>query len=131
MEIIKLDYISGGVAKKINKILSARGIPSEDKMVVATPTGESKVGGIILPGTADESRPKKGVIVQVGRLSEAYEKQSDLFQVGFIVTYGLYAGKEINFDYEEFPQELKDTLNNTKFTILSLNEVAYIESNLK
>lgn len=131
MEIIKLDYIPEGVAKEINKILSAKGIPSEDKMVVATPTGESKVGGIILPGTADESRPKKGVIVQVGRLSEAYEKQGDLFQVGFIVTYGLYAGKEINFDYEEFPQELKDTLNNTKFTILSLNEIAYIESNPK
>lgn len=131
MEIIKLDYIPEGVAKEINKILSARGIPSEDKMVVATPTGESKVGGIILPGTTDESRPKKGVIVQVGRLSEAYEKQEDLFRVGFIVTYGLYAGKEINFDYEEFPQELKDTLNNTKFTILSLNEVAYIESNPK
>lgn len=131
MEIIKLDYISREVAKKINQVLQKRGIPTEDKIVVATPTGESKVGGIILPGTADESRPKKGVIVQQGWLSEAYQRQTDLFIVGNIVTYGLYAGKEINFDYDQFPQELKDTLNDTKFTILSLNEIAYVESNPK
>lgn len=131
MEIVKLDYISKEVAQLINNILESRGIPTEDKIVVATPNGETKVGNIILPGNAEESRPKKGVIVQKGWISEAYHNVIDTFAIGNIVTYGIYSGKEINFDYDNFPQELKDTLNNTKFTILSLNEIAYIESNPK
>lgn len=131
MEIIKLDYISTQVALDINSILSQKGLPTEDKILVATPMGETKVGGIILPGNTEESRPKKGVIVQHGTISEAYKIQEYLFSIGNIITYGIYAGKEINFDYDDFPKELKDILNNTKFTILSLNEIAYVESNPK
>lgn len=131
MERIKLDYISSAVAELINKILSSKGIPAEDKVIVATPIGETKVGSIIIPGTVDESRPKKGVIVQHGSISEAYQRQEYLFNIGNIITYGLYSGKEIQFDADEFPKEVQKELENTKFTILSLSEIAYVEVNPK
>lgn len=131
METIKLSYISSSVAELINQILSSRGIPAEDKVVVATPIGETKVGIIIIPGTVDESRPKKGVIVQRGKISESYKDQEYLYHIGNIITYGLYSGKEIQFDTNEFPKELQKELENTKFTILSLNEIAYVEINSK
>ena len=131
MERIKLNFISSAEAELINKILSTKGIPAEDKIVVATPIGEVKMGNIIIPGTVDESRPKKGVIVQYGNISEAYRRQEYLFNIGNIITYGLYAGKEIQFNADEFPQELQKELEDTKFTILSISEIAYIEVNPK
>lgn len=132
MEILKLDYLSKEVANKIYQCLSQNGIPGEDKIVVATPSDDTKVGGIIIPvGTAKDSIPKKGIVVHHGHISQAYTNQPYLYGIGNLVTYGIYSGKDIEFDYDQFPSELKGTLDDTRFTILSLNEIAYAENNPK
>lgn len=50
-------------------------------------------------------------------------------KVGSIITYGLYAGKELSLPLEIFPDDLKHLLSDNNLTILSLNEIAYIENN--
>lgn len=50
-----------------------------------------------------------------------------MINTGDIITYGLYAGKELEptFTNEEIAKAFKDHT----FTILSLNEVIYVEPN--
>lgn len=126
---IDLNYISVEQALRFNEILSSHGVPSENKVLILSPTGETKSGSIIIPGNADNSKPKKGVIIQISSITEDEVFFKKTLKVGSIITYGLYAGKELSLPLEIFPDDLKHLLSDNNLTILSLNEIAYIENN--
>lgn len=126
---IDLNYISVDQANKINKVLSNQGVPSENKVLILSPTGETKSGSIIIPGTADNSKPKKGVVVQISHITDDENFMKKVLHIGSIVTYGLYAGKELELSPYIFSEDLRHILDDNNLTILSLNEIAYIENN--
>lgn len=130
---LHLNYISKSVAEIIAKALNANGIPTEDRVLIFSPKDQDTTqGSIIIPGTVKEGMPRKGVIVQVGHISETYKSyQVDSCKIGTLVTYGLYAGKEIEFDPNIFPEDIRGLITNGKniFTVLSLNEIVYSEYN--
>lgn len=116
--------ISVEVANKLAAILKNKGVPAPGRLLLVSPTGEqTTTGGILIPGTTNEKDlPRKGVVVQFNQV----DSLEGTLQVGVIITYGMYAGKELQFNPQDVP--FLD-LNNYKFTILSESEVIYIESN--
>lgn len=115
--------ISLELATKIANSLRGKGLPSPGRVLICSPTGENTTtGGIIIPGTAnDKDLPRKGVIIQSNQLD-----QFDNLEVGTVVTYGMYAGKELQFSKERLPFL---NMENYKFTILSESEIIYVEAN--
>lgn len=126
-----LKFISKEVAQAIFDVIAPLGGPSMDRILVLSPKETEFVqGGIIIPGQAKEGRPNKGVVVNSGYISEEYAPYKYAAEVGRIITYGMYAGKEIEFD----PQIFKDAgisinLDDNKFTVLAINEIIYSEKN--
>lgn len=111
-------------AKELCKKSQLLGYPPEDKFLVAIPDGDGHTtkGGLIIPGTADEALPKKGVLIDKGSLSSEYTRYRHL-SCGTIITFGLYAGKEIDFHFEDITPE------GYKLTVLSAAEILFIEHN--
>lgn len=130
--MIKLNYISVELSEKLGKYLDKIGIPSENRFLVISPKDEcTTTGGIIVPGVAKDTIPRKGVIIQKGVLTEVPPEIAENLKTGRIITYGLYAGKEIEPDYEglTLSEKEKNTLANSVFTVLSYSEIIYIEVN--
>lgn len=132
---VEQNFISKEQAKEICKSLANNlgGYLPENRVMIVTPNNtDVKVGNILLPDTTDKKDlPRKGVIVQMGCLSEENIYYKDLLSIGRILTYGMYAGKEL-----DFPQELFDTVKNFNlddhtFTVLSIQEIIYSELNKK
>lgn len=124
---IPLKFTSESEAFELsNKICSIGGRLTENRVLILSPTNQEIVsGGIILPSSRGEDTvPNKGVVISIGEITEEYRTYHDLIQIGNVVTYGKYAGKEVNFD----PQ-LVGELGDYKFTILSLNEILFTENN--
>lgn len=130
---LKINYISRELAKILNECLNNKGIPSENRFLVLSPKDEfTTTGGIIVPGTAKEGVPRKGVIIQVGVFTEEIDRRMvENLIPGNIITYGLYAGKEIEFDLDEMnlTSEQKSKIEKSAFTVLSYSEIIYIENN--
>lgn len=123
------DLISEDVAKKISlALVKSGGLVPENKVVIFSSKEDTKLGSIIIPGES-ENIPKKGVVVQCTELTEEYKTYTDLVKVGRILTYGLYAGKEVQFSPELFTDIPNNIISKGKFTVLSINEIAYSESN--
>lgn len=132
---VEQNFISKEQAKEICKSLANNlgGYLPENRVMIVTPNNtDVKVGNILLPDTTDKKDlPRKGVIVQMGCLSEENIYYKDLLSIGRVLTYGMYAGKEL-----DFPQELFDTVKNFNlddhtFTVLSIQEIIYSELNKK
>lgn len=132
---VEQNFISKEQAKEICKSLANNlgGYLPENRVMIVTPNNtDIKVGNILLPDTTDKKDlPRKGVIVQMGCLSEENIYYKDLLSIGRVLTYGMYAGKEL-----DFPQELFDTVKNFNlddhaFTVLSIQEIIYSELNKK
>lgn len=121
---VELNLISKEKALEISKVLE-NGIPSINRVLIALPKNSKNrttSGGIILPDNAKEDIPRKGVIIQSGIIEE--DNWKSLLKVGNIVTYGIYAGKEVepeNLSTIDYPD--------LEFTVLSINEIIYIELN--
>lgn len=97
------------------------GTPTEDRILLAVPKDDARTAsGLIIPGKP-EDYPRKGVIVKMG-LMEQDRKINKHLEIGQIVTYGNYAGKDISFDNGY-------SLESVKFVVLSIEEVIYIEQN--
>lgn len=123
-----LEFISTTVASQFN--IQIPGCPTENKVLILSPKEVNKtVSGIIIPGTVKEGVPRKGVIVKLGEITEEYKTYRDLVQVGKIVTYGLYAGKEIEFETDKLTPGLQQLLEKNTLTVLSMNEIIYSEPN--
>lgn len=129
-----LNYVSVEKAKLVNEILKHHGCLTENRVMILCPPAEGKTStGIFLPETAKEELPRKGVLVQIGNMDQENQDYEHLLRIGQKVTFGLYAGKEITFENEGLfgtPEERANLIpEGSKFTILSCNEIIYIESN--
>ena len=115
------------VTKLYQQIKQFKGTPTENRVLIISPTNqETKVGNIIIPGNvSSDNIPNKGVVVMFGDITEEYDSYSKVLEIGKIVTYGRYSGKEIEFN----PAEVNTDSENYKFTVLSLNEILFIENN--
>lgn len=116
--------ISMDQAKAIAHELSGNGFPTKGRILILSPTGEQKTkSGIIISQTVDKKElPRKGVIIQ-----DNTEELSLCNVVGTIVTYGMYAGKEIQLD--DVLEKVGISKDDYIFTVLSYTEVIYIETN--
>jgi len=126
---VKMNFVSYEVANQLNEALSSTGICPENRVVVLSPNNETTTStGIIIPGTAKDDLPRKGVVVQSGYIDELNRCFRDCTKIGMIITYGLYAGKELELQYD-LPSGLNDLLKTNKLTVLSVNEIIYSECN--
>lgn len=125
----KLNLVSQTVAKELAKYIP--GIPTENRVLIISPKDVTSTStGLIIPGQVKEGVPRKGVVLIQGEITDEYKTYKDLSQRGRVVTYGLYAGKELEFDTDLFPtQGLKDIINDSVITVLSMNEIIYSEPN--
>ena len=62
-------------------------------------------------------------------ITEEYNTYKDFVAIGRIVTYGLYAGKEMEFETDKLSPALQQLLEKNTLTVLSMNEVIYTEPN--
>lgn len=126
--IYSLNLISTMVAELLNKTLP--GLPTENRILILSPKDiNTTKSGIIIPGTVSEGVPRKGVVVKRGTITEEYKTYTDLTEVGRVVTYGMYAGKELEFERPDWPESVKNILEKNIVTVLSLNEIIYSEAN--
>lgn len=127
--IYSLNFISTKVAELFNKTIP--GLPTENRVLILSPKDiNTTKSGIIIPGTVSEGVPRKGVVVKRGTITEEYKTYTDLTEVGRVVTYGMYAGKELEFEIRlDWPESVKNILEKNIVTVLSLNEIIYSEAN--
>lgn len=132
---VEQNFISKEQAKEICKSLANNlgGYLPENRVMIVTPNNtDIKVGNILLPDTTDKKDlPRKGVIVQIGCLSEENIYYKDLLSIGRVLTYGMYAGKELDFPQELFSTVKNFNLDDHTFTVLSIQEIIYSELNKK
>ena len=123
MSKVELNLLSVEEAKWLNENLKGVGTPTGGRVLIVSPkvTSETKTqSGLYIPQDHDKDTvPRKGVVIQVGYITKEQEVDYPGLQVGAVVTYGLYAGKEL--DVIDLPDQVT--------TILSLNEILYIETN--
>lgn len=123
-----MTFISSLVAEKFNQELP--GCPTENRVLILSPKEVNQTkSGLIIPEQVKEGVPRKGVVVKSGEITEEYKPYRELVAVGRIVTYGLYAGKELEFETDKLSPALKQLLEKNVLTVLSMNEVVYSEPN--
>lgn len=123
-----MTFISSLVAELFNQELP--GCPTENRVLILSPKEINQTkSGLIIPEQVKEGVPRKGVVVKSGEITEEYKTYRELVDIGRIVTYGLYAGKEIELETDELPPALKQLLEKNVLTVLSMNEVVYSEPN--
>lgn len=123
-----MTLISSLVAEKFNQELP--GCPTENRVLILSPKEINQTkSGLIIPEQVKEGVPRKGVVVKRGEITEEYKTYRELVAVGRIVTYGLYAGKELEFETDKLSPALKQLLEKNFITVLSMNEVIYSEPN--
>lgn len=128
--MIKLNYISVKTAEAIKAVLDGKVLPSENRVLVFSPCDdEFTSGGIIIPANVKEGKPRKGVVILRGKLDGNHLNFEELTRTGLIITYGLYAGKEVEFDEKLFSEELNACISKGKFTVLDTNEIIMAEAN--
>lgn len=129
MANFNMNYISSVVAHQFEEILSKVGIPSNNRVLILSPNSETTTSsGIIIPESVKEGKPRKGVIVSRGLMDDDSISEA-ITSIGNLVTYGLYAGKDIEFDLNLFPETLQKILSRHTFTVLSISEIIYAEYN--
>lgn len=125
----QLNLISTMVADLMAKCIP--GVPTENRVLIISPKDVNTTKtGIIIPGQVKEGVPRKGVVLIQGEITEDYKTYKDLTTKGKVVTYGLYAGKELEFDLDLFPEQVHDIVKNSTFSVLSMSEVIYSEPNM-
>lgn len=123
-----LTFVSVAVAQKFNEELP--GSPTENRVLILSPKEVNQTkSGLFIPEQVKEGVPRKGVIVKLGEITEEYRTYRDLVQIGRIVTYGLYAGKELEFETDKLSPALQQLLEKNTLTVLSMNEIIYSEPN--
>ena len=121
---VDFNLIGKAKAQEISEALLGR--PTENRIVLAVTQGDKKsASGIILPDTEKKELPKKGVIVAKGATNDDPVHES--LQIGEVVLYGMYGGKEI---YPAFTHKVEGT-EDLKYYVLASSEVIYIEPNTK
>ena len=77
---VKQNFVSPEKVKLFQQgLASLGGLIPENKLLILTPKEqEYNVNGIIIPGTAKEDLPRKGVVIQSGEITEEYRTYKDL-----------------------------------------------------
>ena len=100
MSKVELNLLSVEEAKWLNEKLKGVGTPTGGRVLIVSPkvTSETKTqSGLYIPQDHDKDTvPRKGVVIQVGYITKEQEVDYPGLQVGAVVTYGLYAGKELD-----------------------------------
>ena len=123
-----MTFISPLVAEKFNQELP--GCPTENRVLILSPKEVKQTkSGLIIPEQVKEGVPRKGVVVKSGEITEEYKTYRELVGIGRIVSYGLYAGKELEFETDKLSPALQKILEKNVLTVLSMNEVVYSEPN--
>lgn len=123
-----LTFVSVAVAQKFNEELP--GSPTENRVLILSPKEVNQTkSGLFIPEQVKEGVPRKGVVVKSGIITEEYNTYKDFVTIGRIVTYGLYAGKEMGFETDKLSPALQQLLEKNTLTVLSMNEVIYTEPN--
>lgn len=123
-----LTFVSVVVAQKFNEELP--GSPTENRVLILSPKEVNQTkSGLLIPEQVKEGVPRKGVVVKSGIITEEYNTYKDFVSIGRIVTYGLYAGKEMEFETDKLSPALQQLLEKNTLTVLSMNEVIYTEPN--
>ena len=121
---VNFNLIGKAKAQEISEALLGR--PTENRIVLAVNQKEKmSAGGLYIPDNAKEEIPKKGVIVSKGITNEDSIHES--LNIGDVVLYGLYGGKEIVPEFKSEVEGAKDL----KYFVLASSEVIYIEPNTK
>ena len=122
---IDFNLINQETAQLLNGAINGK--PTENRLVLAVSTTEKKSNGLIIPSVAKEEIPKKGVVIQTGPFTEDFENYANNIKIGDILSYGLYAGKQI---YPKFIGLEDETVTQgLEFYIISVQEIIYIEPN--
>ena len=123
-----MTFVSVAVAQKFNEELP--GSPTENRVLILSPKEVNQTkSGLFIPEQVKEGVPRKGVVVKSGIITEEYNTYKDFVGIGRIVTYGLYAGKEMEFETDKLSPALQQLLEKNTLTVLSMNEVIYTEPN--
>lgn len=129
----QIRFVSQAVAEKIKQAIlnETGGFPTENRILILSPKDqEVKVGDIIIPGTAKDERPNKGVVIIAGEITEENKTYRELVKTGRVVTYGMYAGKKIDFPQDIFTNAgITFGSDKHEFSVLSLTEVIFTENN--
>lgn len=130
---VPFKFVSQLVAERIAKAImeSVGGCPTENRILILSPKDQDvKIGSIVLPGSAKEEIPNKGVVIITGEISDEYKTYRHILKTGRVVTYGMYAGKKIDFNTSIF-EKAGINFGNDKheFSVLSLTEVIFTENN--
>lgn len=129
MTKFNMNYISRVVAAQFEEVFTNIGIPSNNRVLILTPNAETQTAsGIIIPESVKEGKPRKGVIISRGIMDDDSVAET-ITQVGNLVTYGLYAGKDLDIDISLFPETLQNILSRNTLTVLSISEIIYAEYN--
>lgn len=129
MTKFNMNYISRVVAAQFEEVFTNIGIPSNNRVLILTPNAETQTAsGIIIPESVKEGKPRKGVIISRGTMDDDSVAET-ITQVGNLVTYGLYAGKDLDIDTSLFPETLQNILSRNTLTVLSISEIIYAEYN--
>lgn len=129
MTKFNMNYISRVVAAQFEEVFTNIGIPSNNRVLILTPNAETQTAsGIIIPESVKEGKPRKGVIISRGIMDDDSVAET-ITQVGNLVTYGLYAGKDLDIDTSLFPETLQNILSRNTLTVLSISEIIYAEYN--
>ena len=127
--MFQLNHISQTVAQNLAAVLKQVGTPTENRVLTLSPKDqETKIGGIIVPGSTKEGVPREGVVIFPGPITEDYLTYKEIVKTGVIITYGLYAGKEVDL-WSNLPEEITLKEENWEFTVLALNEIIFIRNN--
>lgn len=125
MTNIDFNLINQETAQLLNGAINGK--PTENRLVLAVSTTEKKSNGLIIPSVAKEEIPKKGVVIQTGPFTEDFENYANDIKIGDILSYGVYAGKQI---YPKFiGLDEKTVTQGLEFYIISVQEIIYIEPN--
>lgn len=120
MSTLRANVLSAEAARTINEKLTSAGIPTIDRVVIAVSNKDHTTeSGIIIPGSVKEDVPKRGTIVQVGKITEENLYFKELLQIGAVITFGNYAGKKVE------PQNIE--IDGYDLMVLSLTEICYVE----
>lgn len=127
--MFNVNYISRAVALEFENLFSKIGTPSNNRVLILSPNEETTTAsGIIIPETVKEGKPRKGVVISKGVMDDD-SISSAIVEVGNIVTYGLYAGKDLEVNTQDFPEPLRNLLSKNTLTVLSISEIIYAEFN--
>ena len=127
--MFQLNHISQTVAQNLAAVLKQVGTPTENRVLILSPKDqETKIGGIIVPGSTKEGVPREGVVIFPGSITEDYLTYKEIVKTGVIITYGLYAGKEVDL-WSNLPEDITLKEENWEFTVLALNEIIFIRNN--